>query len=282
VSLVLPRRSGIRAATVIGAAALVAAVGVPAATASPSAHPRKLAPVSHPDRDWMGSTIAAHEGAAPDSGVVSPMVSGVLGMDVSSYQGNVNWSGAWSNGARWAYVKATEGTGYTNPYFTQQYNGSYNVGMIRGSYHFALPDRSAGSTQADYFVNHGGGWSRDGKTLPGALDIEYNPYGSTCYGLSQSSMRSWISSFINEYHARTSRYPVIYSTTDWWTTCTGNYSGFASNDPLWIARYASTAGTLPAGWSYYSFWQYASSGVFPGDQDTWNGSYTGLQNMANG
>jgi GH25 family lysozyme M1 (1,4-beta-N-acetylmuramidase) len=282
VSLAFPRRSQLRAATVIGAAALVAAVGVPAATATPGAHPHKLAPVSHPDRDWMGSTIVAHEGTATDSGTVSPMVSGVLGMDVSSYQGNVNWSGAWSNGGRWAYVKATEGTGYTNPYFTQQYNGSYNVGMIRGSYHFALPDRSSGAYQADYFVNHGGGWSRDGKTLPGALDIEYNPYGGTCYGLSQSSMRSWISSFINEYHYRTSRYPVIYSTTDWWTTCTGNYSGFAGNDPLWIARYASTAGTLPAGWGYYSFWQYADSGVFPGDQDTWNGSYTGLQNMANG
>ena len=57
---------------------------------------------------------------------------------------------------------------------------------------------------------------------------------------------------------------------------------FAANDPLWIARYASTAGTLPAGWPYYSFWQYASSGVFPGDQDTWNGDYAGLQRMALG
>src|SRR5689334_16167508 len=133
----------------------------------------------------------------------------VQGMDVSGYQGNVDWQTAWNNGARWAYVKATEGTGYTNPYFAQQYNGSYNIGMIRGSYHFALPDRSSGAYQADYFVNHGGGWSADGKTLPGALDIEYNPYGSTCYGLSQSSMRSWISSFINEYHARTSRWATI-------------------------------------------------------------------------
>jgi GH25 family lysozyme M1 (1,4-beta-N-acetylmuramidase) len=281
VSLVSSRRSAVRAATLVGAAALVAAVGVPAATASP-AHSHKLAPVSHPGLDWMGSTIAAHEGTSSPDGTVQPMVSGVLGMDVSSYQGNVNWSGAWNNGARWAYVKATEGTGYTNPYFAQQYNGSYNIGMIRGSYHFALPDRSSGSYQADYFVNHGGGWSRDGKTLPGALDIEYNPYGGECYGLSQSSMRSWISSFINEYYARTGRWAVIYTTTDWWTTCTGNYGGFASNDPLWIARYASSAGTLPAGWGYYSFWQYASSGVFPGDQDTWNGSYTGLQNMANG
>ncbi len=63
----------------------------------------------------------------------------VYGMDVSGYQGNVNWSSAYANGARFAYVKATEGTGYTNPYFAQQYNGSYNVGMIRG----VLPLRPA-------------------------------------------------------------------------------------------------------------------------------------------
>ena len=79
----------------------------------------------------------------------------LYGMDVSSYQGNVAWSTAWNNGARFAYVKATEGTGYTNPYFAQQYNGSYNVGMIRGAYHFARPNISSGTTQADYFANHG-------------------------------------------------------------------------------------------------------------------------------
>src|SRR4051794_17426354 len=103
-------------------------------------------------------------------------VSGVLGMDVSGHQGNVNWSAAWSNGARWAYVKATEGTSYTSSYFAQQYNGSYNVGMIRGAYHFARPNVSGGATQADYFVNHGGGGAAAGQTLPGAPDIEGKPH----------------------------------------------------------------------------------------------------------
>ena len=106
----------------------------------------------------------------------------VEGIDVSSHQGNVDWAAQWNAGKRFAYVKATEGNYYTNPYFAQQYNGSYNVGMIRGSYHFATPNDSSGANQANYFVDHGGGWSRDGKTLPGALDIEYNPYGDTCYG----------------------------------------------------------------------------------------------------
>ena len=73
-------------------------------------------------------------------------------MDVSSHQGNVAWSTLWNSGVRWAYTKATEGTYYTNPYFAQQYNGSYNVGMIRGAYHFATPDTTSGATQANYFV----------------------------------------------------------------------------------------------------------------------------------
>jgi GH25 family lysozyme M1 (1,4-beta-N-acetylmuramidase) len=204
----------------------------------------------------------------------------VYGMDVSSYQGNVDWGSAAANGAQFAYIKATEGTGYTNAYFAQQYNGSYNAGLIRGAYHFALPDNSGGATQADYFVDHGGGWSNDGKTLPGALDIEYNPYGATCYGLSQSAMVSWISAFSTEYRARTGVYPTIYSTTDWWTTCTGNSSAFGSTNPLWLARYSSSAGTLPAGWSYYTFWQNADSGTFPGDQDQFNGDYSQLQRIA--
>jgi GH25 family lysozyme M1 (1,4-beta-N-acetylmuramidase) len=202
------------------------------------------------------------------------------GLDVSSYQGSVNWTAQWNAGARFAYIKATEGTYYTNASFAQQYNGSYNVGMIRGSYHFARPDTTTGAAQADYFVNHGGGWSKDGKTLPGALDIEYNPYGAECYGKTQSAMRSWVSSFVTEYHARTGRWAVIYTTTDWWTTCTGNYSGFWANDPLWLARYASSPGTLPAGAPYWSFWQYSSSGPFAGDSDEWNGSLANLKTLA--
>ena len=93
-------------------------------------------------------------------------------------------------------------------------------------------------------------------------------------------MVSWISDFSNTYHSLTGVYPTIYSTTDWWTTCTGNSSAFGATNPLWIARYSSSAGTLPAGWGYYTFWQYADSGTFPGDQDQFNGAYAQLQRIA--
>ena len=134
--------------------------------------------------DHAGSGLA-RQGVAP---VRASRPEGLPGLDVSSWQGNVDWTAVWAGGGRFAYVKATESTTYVNPYFTQQYMGAYQVGLVRGAYHFALPDRSSGATQADFFAAHGGAWSADSQTLPGALDIEYNPYGPTCYGLSQSAM----------------------------------------------------------------------------------------------
>ncbi|MHC3472372.1 lysozyme [Streptomyces sp. 7R007] len=228
----------------------------------------------------MGMGVVAHDG---QGGSPAPTaVTQTEGVDVSGYQGNVAWSTLWSSGVKWAYTKATEGTYYTNPYFAQQYNGSYNVGMIRGAYHFATPDTTSGATQANYFVDHGGGWSADGKTLPGVLDIEWNPYGAECYGKSASGMVGWIADFLNTYKSRTGRDAVIYTATSWWTDCTGNYGGFASANPLWIARYASTVGTLPAGWSYYTMWQYTSSGPTVGDHDKFNGALDRVQALANG
>ncbi|MFC4003204.1 lysozyme [Prauserella oleivorans] len=206
----------------------------------------------------------------------------VPGIDVSGHQGNVDWRAAWASGARFAYVKATEGTGYRNPYFAQQYNGSYEVGMIRGAYHFARPDISGGAAQADYFVAHGGGWTPDGKTLPPMLDIEYNPYGPTCYGLSRSAMVDWIRSFSRQVHAKTGRWPMLYTTTDWWRTCTGDSPEFGETHPLFIARYADNPGPLPSGWRYYTMWQYSDSGRMPGDQDTFNGSIEQLIRFATG
>ncbi|MFJ9126496.1 lysozyme [Streptomyces sp. NPDC102340] len=230
----------------------------------------------------MGMGVAEHDGVGslpPTNGVAATQTEGV---DVSSHQGNVAWSTLWNSGVRWAYTKATEGTSYTNPYFAQQYNGAYNVGMVRGAYHFATPDGSGGAAQANYFVDHGGGWSKDGKTLPGALDIEWNPYGAACFGKTQSGMVTWIRDFLNQYKARTGRDAVIYTATSWWTQCTGNYSGFAANNPLWIARYASTVGTLPAGWGYQTMWQYTSTGPTVGDHNKFNGALDRVVALANG
>ncbi|MEU7580766.1 lysozyme [Streptomyces sp. NPDC041068] len=205
------------------------------------------------------------------------------GHDVSSHQKNVNWQKAKSKGARFVYVKATESHTYRNPYFTQQYNGSRNAGLIRGAYHFALPHKSSGRAQAEYFMNHGGRWRADGWTLPPALDIEHNPYGrKKCYGLSKTRTVNWIRSFSDEVKRQTGRRPVIYTTTKWWNDCTGGSRAFASNHALWLARWSQSAGSLPRGWAYWTFWQYDNSGSLPGDQNLFNGSTNQLKRFARG
>lgn len=214
-----------------------------------------------------------------DAGDAATARKQVSGIDVSRWQGNVDWNRWWADGKRFAYIKATEGTYYRNPYFAQQYNGSFGVGMIRGVYHFALPAKSSGTSQADYFVAHGGGWSPDGQTLPGALDIEHNPSGATCYGLSPARMVRWIKDFTRRYRALTGRDPVIYTSTNWWAQCTGNSSAFGATSPLWLPRYAANPGAPPAGWWTYSFWQHTNS---PIDQDTFNGSVKQLRKLATG
>jgi GH25 family lysozyme M1 (1,4-beta-N-acetylmuramidase) len=246
------------------------------------------APFAGRVRTKLGASLLAATvltGLATAAAVTSASPAGaatvVKGFDVSHYQGSINYTTQYNAGARFVYAKATEGTTYTDPDFSANYTNSYNAGFIRGAYHFAHPDSSSGTVQADFFAAHGGGWSADGRTLPPALDIEYNPSGAECYGLSQSAMVSWVRAFSNEIKAKYNKYPMIYTTFDWWNTCTGNSSAFAATNPFWIAIYRSTPPTsLPAGTATWTMWQNADSGTFPGDQDQFNGSITQLQALA--
>lgn len=136
---------------------------------------------------------------------------GLPGIDVSHYQGTINWSSVAAGGVQFAYMKTTDGTTYTDPTFAANYNGSYNAGIIRGAYHCARPNASSGAAQANFFLAHGGRGSADGKTLPGLLDLENVAGQNECYNLSAAQMSAWIADFSNTYHAATTRYPVIYS-----------------------------------------------------------------------
>ena len=134
-------------------------------------------------------------------GTAQHKVEALRGMDVSGHQGAVDWAKAYADGARFSYVKATEGTGFTSDTFRAQYDGAAAVGMLRGAYHFALPDQSTGAAQAHYFVDHGGGWGPDGRTLPGAVDLENNPYGEMCYGRNPQQLADWIADFSNTHRS---------------------------------------------------------------------------------
>ena len=276
------QRRGLIGAGVLLVASLSTTSLAGAAAGAGDDRPPPRTPVAHRHyvADHMGSEVPAPTGS-PALGTARAVrkKAGVAGTDVGGWQWRILWSHAARLGVRFAVVKATEGTGYVNPYFIEQYTGSAAAGMTRGAYHFALPDTSSGTAQADFFLAHGGGWSADGRTLPPALDIEYDPYGPTCYGLTQPGMVSWLRDFVDEVHQRTGRWPLIYTTLDWWARCTGNSAGFSA-DPLWIARYNSDPGPLPAGWAVRTIWQYAAAGPFPGDQDLFNGTPAELAALA--
>ncbi|RLY92273.1 lysozyme [Kocuria tytonicola] len=236
------------------------------------------------------SAQAADQGGVGPAGSMSLVVragswrpAGIAGMDVSGWQPAINWSAEYAAGARFAYVKTTEGIGYRSEAFNDQYTGSYAVGMNRGGYHFALPSQTDGASQADFFVNNGGGWSADGRTLPGLLDIEYNPYpslGDTCYNMSAPQMNSWIKSFSDRYKQRTGRLPAIYTTADWWYTCTGNTAQF-NNHPLHLASYGvDYPAYMPNGWSRHDLWQFSDNGPFSGDSNVYGGSWAQFQSFA--
>ena len=270
-------------APVLAATATGRMVSVPKPKFAPT--PIRPEKITHPKSDTMGAVTAAHapwprSARISHAAAAAAAVPQLPGIDVSAYQGNINW-GSVAPYIDFSYAKASEGNYYTNPDFYNQYVGPYDHRIIRGAYHFAIPNNSSGQSQAWDFLGPGGGWSPDGMTLPGALDIEYNPYGSECYGLTHHDMNTWIENFVKEYAYLEHVYPVIYTTTDWWTTCTGNATRFGQWDPLWIANYtASGGGPLPRGWGFYTFWQYRSSGSLPGDQDVFNGAHSRLRALA--
>lgn len=194
----------------------------------------------------------------------------VPGFDVSHYQSSVDFNSAYAGGLRFVIIKATEGTTYTDPSFSSHYTAATNAGFIRGGYHFAS-GTGDGSQEANFFLKNGGGWSNDGITLPGMLDLE-----GDCISV------SWIRTFSNTYYAATGRYPLLYSSPSWWQECTGNSNAFTSTNPLVMACYNSNPCTPQGSWPYYTIWQYNDSNKYGGDSDSFNGDLTQLKKLASG
>lgn len=206
------------------------------------------------------------------------------GIDISHWNTVVDWDAVAAAGIGFSIAKVSEGTYYLDDTFDASNQAAADVGLVRGGYHFAIPDDSSGTEQADFFVDNGGGWVDDGQTLPGALDIEWNPnWSDDCYGLSTSEMQDWIAEFLDRYAERTGRDPIIYTSRSWWSQCVDS-AAFGSY-PLWVAHYGVASPDLPDGWSAYTFWQTSGYGSVPGvqgdvDTDVYGGSPDQLWHFA--
>lgn len=191
----------------------------------------------------------------------------------------IDWKGYAAAGYKFAFIKASEGTYYVNPNRASQESGLAAAGLTWGVYHFANPGSATGAEDANYFLANGGGWSPG--RLPGVLDIEWNPYsGNQCFGKSHSEMISWIREFNATFFARTKRYPIIYTATDWWRLCTGDTSEFSRHNPLWIAHWTTHPGQLPAGYTSWEFWQTGSDSKAVVDYNAFHGTLAQLHALA--
>ncbi len=76
-------------------------------------------------------------------------------------------------------------------------------------------------------------------------------------------MIAWIAQFTAQAKAKTGKWPVIYTTADWWQECTGSTAQFG-RDALWLAAFGGTAPAVPSPWLHWKFWQYNNNGSLPG------------------
>ncbi len=192
----------------------------------------------------------------------TPSWSCVTGVDVSNWQGTVDWSQVAAAGYKFAFLKATEGGWYIDPTYAANRAGANAYGIVIGAYDFAQPTTMPGQAQAeaDFFV--GIAMPQLGDLMP-VLDLE------TTNGLSPANLQSWVTQWLYEVYARTGRRAAIYTSPSFWANAMGGSTWFAQNGfPLWLAHWtAATSPTVPAlNWSGYSwsFWQWTSSGTVPG------------------
>jgi GH25 family lysozyme M1 (1,4-beta-N-acetylmuramidase) len=213
----------------------------------------------------------------------------VTGIDVSAFQGTIDWAAVATSGATFAYIRATEQANIPDGYFAANYAGAKNNGLYAGAYHRARPGLSSGRSQADYFLDHAQ-YTADGRTLPPMLDIEWPRSTWTglnaCYNMSPTALVAWIRDFVNEVAARTGRLAMIYTNPNWWNPCTASNTGFGAY-PLFNSGYLASPPPPPAGWTTWTLWQYTASGRVAGitgnvDQDVFNGTVAGLSRLVGG
>jgi len=200
------------------------------------------------------------------------------GIDVSHWQGTINWSKVKAAGMQFAFMKATESTTYTDTQLATNWAGVQAAGLYRGAYHFARPKVGTAPAQAKYFVSRVGSFQGAG-TLPPVLDLEASG------GLGVTALRSWTASWLQTVEQLTGRTPIIYVSPAFWEHYLGNSTAF-TRYPLWIAHYGVTTPRVPGGWPTWTFWQRTSSGTVSGisgnvDMNRFNGTTAQLAALSN-
>ncbi|MBV9110138.1 MAG: glycoside hydrolase [Gemmatimonadetes bacterium] len=190
------------------------------------------------------------------------------GIDVSHYQGRIDWTAVEGDGVGFAFVKATEGTSFVDPAFRRNWDALGETRILRGAYHRFRPGRDA-VAQAEHFL----AVARIGEgALPPVLDVEATD------GVSDARLVRGVRAWLAAVEQRTGVRPVVYTKPGFRRAHLGN----ALDDyPLWIAEYGVDSPSHPR----WTFWQHSERGRVAGiakpvDLDRFNGSHAELRELA--
>ena len=230
----------------------------------------------------LGTTSCTNQvppdiGELKDSLVVCGSGPIVEGIDVSYYQGTINWSAVAGDGIKFAIVRVSDGTTFRDPQFSNNWNGARAAGLYRGVYQFFRPQQDP-IAQADIVVAAVGRLGPG--DLPAVCDVE-----APSPGVTPAQYTAVLHRWVDRVTAGTGRAPIIYTGRYYWDPYV------ASNDfntlPLWHAQYTSAAcPNINDRWSDWAMWQYTSSGRVAGisgnvDRNRWNGTLEQLAEFAN-
>lgn len=202
----------------------------------------------------------------------------ILGIDVSHWQGTIDWTLVGNDGYVFSWVKATEGMTYTDPKFFTNIEDGITAGLIMGAYHFARPDNNSAQQDATNFLNNAADYIGTG-FLPPVLDLE-NPYSNGQAILltemfTSEELSLWVQEWMNEVESETGVVPYLY--------INANYAAYLSSSlntyGLWFAQPDQNLDP-PSNigpWEDYGFKQYSWWGDVSGitgdvDLNVFNGS----------
>ena len=198
-----------------------------------------------------------------------------IGIDVSHYQGHVNWPLIKKSGYSFAYIKVSEGETISDPKFKDNWMGASKEALLHGGYHvFTAGD--LGKKQAKNFLENLKRVQYDYHGyLPPVLDIEAIPKSKLIYA--QPEIIHWLKVVEKAIGCK----PIIYTSPATWDF---EFLGDFSQYSLWLADYSNKP-TLPNYWKKWAFWQFNSSGNIAGiegsvDVNHFNGDTDKLNSFA--
>jgi uncharacterized protein (TIGR03382 family) len=207
--------------------------------------------------------LATAEEAATVCGV-GPTLEGI---DVSKYQGTINWSSVAADDVKFAFVRVSDGTTVLDAQFAANWSGAHAAGLARGAYQFFRPGQDP-IAQADILLD-AIGRTIGPDDLPPVIDVEASD------GKSAAQIEDGVRAWIDHVRGVLGRDPIIYTGFYFWRDTVG--APDITTSPLWHAQYttASCPNIAPP-WEAWSFWQHTDSGTVDGisggvDMNRFNG-----------